>query len=197
MRSKLGFGVLILGSVISLVGCAAPPTAQIDAAKAALEKATAADAANYAPDSLKAAQDAGAALDAEMAVQNGRFLKSWIKVNDLATVAEKAGRDAATDAEIGKVRAKTAATNNCEEAKKAITEAEDLLAKAPKGKGSAADIQAMKADLTSATTTIGEAETALGSGRLLDAKAKSESALKTANGVKTAVEEAMAAKKKG
>ena len=54
-------------SVILLVltfvtACGTRPTTEIDAAKAALDRASA-SAAQYAPESLKAAQDANAALD--------------------------------------------------------------------------------------------------------------------------------------
>ena len=54
----------------------------------------------------------------------------------------------------------------------------------------------MKTDLATAGTTITEAEGALTAGRFLDAKAKAEAAKTAATTVKTAVEAAMAAKKK-
>jgi hypothetical protein len=54
----------------------------------------------------------------------------------------------------------------------------------------------MKTDLATAATAITDAEGALSSGKFLDAKAKAESARNAANTVKTAVEAAMAAKKK-
>ena len=63
-------------SVILLVltfatACGTRPTTEIDGAKAALDRASA-SAAQYAPESLKAAQDANAALDAELAAQDAR-----------------------------------------------------------------------------------------------------------------------------
>ena len=70
-----------------------------------------------------------------------------------------------------------------------------MLDKAPKGKGSAADIEAMKGDLATAGTAITDAEAALTAERFVDAKAKAESAKATATTVKTAVEAAMAARK--
>lgn len=195
MRVRFGVLLVVLGLAVSVVGCASPPTADIDAAKAAITSATTAGAADYAAASLKAAEDAQAALDAEMKAQEGKWFKSYDKAKELATAAKAAGEKAAADAAAGKEQAKADATKGIEDAKAALKEAEELLAKAPKGKGSAADIAAMKTDLTNAGTTIADAEAALGNGSFLDAKAKAESAKNAATTVKTAVEEAKAAKK--
>jgi hypothetical protein len=195
MRVRYGVLILVLGLAVTVVGCGTPPTAEIDAAKTAITNAGTAGATEYAPDSLKAAEDAQAALDAEMKAQDGKWFKSYDKAKELAAAAKAAGEKAAADAAAGKEKAKADATQGIADAKAALKEAEDLLAKAPKGKGSAADIAAMKTDLTNAATTITEAETALNDGKFLDAKAKAESAKNAATTVKTAVEQAKAAKK--
>src|SRR5579864_2671118 len=59
---------LLVVAMITLasVACATPPQAQVDAANAALTKATAAGATEYAPEAYRAAQDARAKLDAEL-----------------------------------------------------------------------------------------------------------------------------------
>jgi hypothetical protein len=196
MRVRSGILLLVLGLSLTMVGCGAPPTADIDAAKTAIANAGTAGAAEYAAPSLKAAEDAQAALDAEVKAQDGKWFKSYDKAKELALAAKAAGDKAAADAAAGKEKAKADATQAIADAKAAVTESEELLKKAPKGKGSAADLAAMKTDLTTAGTTITEAETALNDGKYLDAKAKAESAKNAAATVKTAVEEAMAAKKK-
>jgi hypothetical protein len=196
MRIRFGILTLVLGLAVTMVGCGTPPTADIDAAKTAITNAGTAGAADYAAPSLKAAEDAQAALDAELKAQDGKTFKSYDKAKELAIAAKAAGEKAAADAAAGKEKAKADATQAITDAKAAVTEAEGLLMKAPKGKGSAADLAAMKTDLTTAATTITEAETALADGKFLDAKAKAESAKNAAATVKTAVEEAMAAKKK-
>ncbi len=196
MRIRFGTLILVLGFAVMLVGCGTPPTADIDAAKTAIPRATTAGAADYAPASMKAAEDAQAALDAELKAQEGKTFKSYDKAKELAVAAKAAGEKAAADAAAGKEKAKADATQAVADAKTVLTEAQGLLEKAPKGKGSAADIAAMKTDLTNAGATIAEAETALGGAKYLDAKAKAESAKNAATTVKTAVEQAMAAKKK-
>jgi TonB family protein len=100
-------------SVILLVltfasACGTRPTTEIDGAKAALDRASA-SAAQYAPESLKAAQDANAALDAEMAAQDAKWIKSYDRALELATSARLAGEKAITDAAAGKARAEAAA----------------------------------------------------------------------------------------
>jgi hypothetical protein len=188
--------MLVRALAVTLVACATPPTADIDAAKTAISGAEAAGAAEYAADSLKAAQDAQAALDAELKAQEANWMKSYDKAKELAAAAKAAGEKATTDATAGKEKAKADATAAIEAAKAALTEAQDLLAKAPKGKGTAADLAAMKTDLETAAATITEAEGALTNVKYLDALAKAESAKTAAGTVKSAVEAAMAAKKK-
>ena len=100
-------------SVILLVltfvtACGTRPTTEIDAAKAALDNASA-SAAQYAPESLKAAQDANAALDAELAAQDAKWIKSYDRANELATSARLASEKAISDATAGKARADAAA----------------------------------------------------------------------------------------
>lgn len=193
---NLKFLVLTLGLALTVAACGAPPKADLDAAKAALDSAVTAGAAEYAAPAMKAVEDAQSALDAELKAQDGNWLKSYTKAKELAAAVKTAGEKAAADAAAGKELAKNEATAAIGEVKTLLTDAQALLDKAPKGKGTAADIEAMKTDLVTAGTAITEAETALAAGKFLDAKAKAESARTTANTVKTAVEAAMAAKKR-
>jgi hypothetical protein len=151
MRKLWFVGVLVMG--LAAAGCASPPQADIDAAKAALNKASAAGAAEYAADSLKAAQDAQTALDAELKAQADKFalFRSYTKAAELA--------------------------------------------KAPKGKGTAADLEAMKGDLAGAETSINDATTAMGAERYLEAKAKAEAAKNAATKVSADIQAAIEAKK--
>ncbi len=60
--------------VAGLSGCARPPQARLDEARAELSAAArSADVLTYAPDALRAAQESLAALDQELAAQAGRF----------------------------------------------------------------------------------------------------------------------------
>ena len=81
----------------------------MDAAKAAVDKAAADRADQYAAASLKAAQDARAALDVELKAQEGKWVKSYDKSRELAVAAKAAGDKAAADAVAGKAAADAAA----------------------------------------------------------------------------------------
>jgi len=186
---------IFLGLAVVASGCASPPKADVDAAKAAVEQSTAAGAGQYAPESMKAAQDAQAALDAELKAQQGKWVgASYGKAKELAVATKAAADQATADAAAGKEKARADSTAAIDQAKTSLAQAQALLDRAPRGKGSAADIEAMKGDLATATTSIADAEAALGAGRFLEAKAKAESATTAATTVKTAVEGAMAAK---
>jgi TonB family protein len=87
--------------------CGTRPTAEIDAAKAALDNAST-TAAQYAPESLKAAQDTNAALDAELAAQDAKWIKSYDRARELATSARLVSEKAIADATAGKARAEAA-----------------------------------------------------------------------------------------
>ena len=105
MRVITRFRAIALGLAITVTGCASPPNADVDAAKAALDRATTDRAGQYAAESLKAAQDARAALDVELKAQEGNWLKSYDKTKELAVAAKAAGDKAAADAVAGKEKA--------------------------------------------------------------------------------------------
>jgi hypothetical protein len=83
---------------LGVVGCGAPPKADVDLAKTNLDKAVSAGAETFARDSLKAARQAQAALDAELKTQEGKWFKSYDKARDLAVAVQAAGDKAVADA---------------------------------------------------------------------------------------------------
>jgi protein TonB len=98
MRATIRFGAIALALALTAAGCGAPPTADIDAARAAVDKAVTDSAGQYAAEAIKAAQDARAALDAELAVQDAKWFKSYDKAKELAAAAKAAGDKAAAEA---------------------------------------------------------------------------------------------------
>lgn len=111
MQVKTSLGV-ILAVAIGAAGCDSRPTAEIDAARASLERA-ASNAGTYAADSLQAAREAATALEAELSAQDAKWWKSYDRARDLAASAVAAGEKAVTDAgaerERVEARAKAAA----------------------------------------------------------------------------------------
>ena len=105
MRVIVGFPAFALGLALLVTGCAAPPTAEVNAANAAVDKAATDGASQYAAESLKVAQEARTALDAESKAQEGKWFKSYDKTKELAIAARAAGDKAAAEAVAGKEKA--------------------------------------------------------------------------------------------
>jgi hypothetical protein len=185
--------------LVMLVGCQKPPQQDIDAAKTSLDGARSAEATDYAPDSLKAAEDSQAQLDAELKAQEQKFalFRSYKKATELAQATKAAGEKAAADAKAKKEEVKGEAQALITDATTALTDAKALLEKAPKGKGTQADIEAMKADLAGVESSLTEAQNSFNAEKYLDAKSKAEAAKTQAGNVKMAIEQAIEAKKAG
>jgi len=193
---KVCYALLAL-ALIGLIACAKPPQKEIDAAKAALNAAKQAEADIYAPESLKAAKDKESQLDTELANQQNKFFKSYKVAAQLCTELKSLAEKAKADAVAGKEKTKTEAQELITAAETAITTATEDLKKAPKGKGSQADLAAMQGDLDAATAALNEAKELMNTEKYLDAKAKAESAKTQAEGVSTAVQNAIEMKKGG
>jgi TonB family protein len=122
------FRAIAFGLALMATGCASPPNADVDAAKSAVDKAGDQGASRYAPESLKSAQDARAALDAELKAQDGKWLKSYDKAKELAVAAKAAGDKAAADAVSGKEKADAIAAKAKAEAAAARAKAKTAVA---------------------------------------------------------------------
>lgn len=121
--------VLVLGLpllIFLLAGCGAPPTAEADAARQSMASASSAGADKYAAASFKEAQTAQAALDAELKVQEEKFMKSYDRARELAVAAKTAADKAATEATSERERAEADAAKKA----KAAAARREQLAKA-------------------------------------------------------------------
>lgn len=182
-----GFAVLM-----GLVACAKPPAAEIAAVKTAVESARTSGATEYAPESLRAAEDALAKLETEVKAQEARF--AWFRKYDQAKVliaevqkaADRAVQDAAAERE--RVKQETAAA--IADVRKSLDEAKVLLAEAPTGKGTEADIEALKGDLAGVEAALGEVQKAFEDAKYGEAKTRAQAARERAEAVKAAVQAA-------
>ena len=184
--------VATLAMLMLAAGCAAPPQENIDAAKAAVEAARQKAAQEYAPDALKAAEDAYSDLEAELAAQSTKFapLRSYKAATEKAAATTAAAEQAATAAETGREQAKSDATGALEGARTMLQETMTMLDTAPRGKGSAMDLAALKTDLESASATLTEADGLMASEQYHQAKAKIDAAGTAIQGVRSQIEAA-------
>src|SRR6187431_2277250 len=86
------FVVVLPILIFLLAGCGAPPTAEADAARQSMTRASSAGADTYAAASLKEAQAAQAALDAELKAQEGKFFKSYDRARCHERTRARGGR---------------------------------------------------------------------------------------------------------
>jgi protein TonB len=110
MTCHLKLGAIAFGLAFAVAGCAAPPAAEVDAANASVDRASSSGANRYAAASLKSAEDARAALDAELKLQEGKWVKSYDRTRELAAAAKAAGEKAQADAVAGKEHAEAIAS---------------------------------------------------------------------------------------
>jgi hypothetical protein len=168
MEMKKTIAIWMAGLVVAFVlaSCAKPPTQQMDAAKAAVEACKTEGADVYAKDEFKKlSDDLQAALDQVTAKKYKQAKEMLIKVQ-----ADADALKATIPAK--KEEAKNAAIAAQGEAKTALDEAKALLEKAPKGKGTKADIEAFTADLKGLEDSFPEIQAAIDNGDFFGAKDK-------------------------
>ena len=187
----------LAGVALFSVACAKEPGEATSAAKASLEAAKTAGAADYAPAALASAETQAAALDAELKAQSEKFAltRSYARASELAAAAKAAADKAAAEAVAGKEQMKAEATTLIAGVRGSLDAAKQALAKAPKGKGSAADLEAMNADVAGVESSLGTMDAAMAAGNYKDAKVKAEAARQTLDKIVADVAAAVAAKK--
>jgi hypothetical protein len=187
----------LAGVALMSVACAKEPAEAIGAAKASLDAARTAGAADYAPAALASAETSAAALEAELKAQTEKFAltRSYAKATELAAAAKAEAEKAAAEAVTGKEQMKAEATTLIAGVRGSLDAAGQALAKAPKGKGSAADLEAMAADLAGVQASLGQMDAAMAAGNYKDAKVKAEAAKQTLDKIVADVQAAVEAKK--
>jgi hypothetical protein len=189
----------LAGVALLSVACAKEPSDAIGAAKSSLDAAKTAGAADYAPAALASAETQAAALDAELKAQSEKFAltRSYAKASELAAAAKAAADKAAAEAVAGKEQMKAEATTLIAGVRGSLDAARQALAKAPKGKGSAADLEAMNADVAGVESSLASMDAAMAAGNYKDAKVKAEAARQTLDKIVADVKAAVEAKKAG
>lgn len=186
MRIRLPLVVLMF-----VIGCAKPPTEQIDAAKAAVESARKAEADKYAPTEFRALQRSlQAALD-EVDLKN--YTEALPMLEEVVTEAKRVE----ALAKANKEKKQAEAQAKLEDLRTAIARTKESLDKAPTGKGAQRDIERMKNDLATLAASTPEVERAIKNGDLLGAVTKAESTLRKVSEIEQEVQAAIEKKGKG
>lgn len=195
-RIALILAVLVLLALI--VGCSKPPDAEIAKAQASMQAAQTAEAETYALDSWRAANDTLNAANAAKQEQDSKFalFRSYGKAKEMFVKADEMFTNVASEAAVEKDKVKQQVQTSLAEAKAVLDSAAVALKKAPKGKGSKADIALIQTDLDAANTMYTEAENDFNAGKYHDAQGKVAAVLLKAHSVMDEIATA-AAKKAG
>jgi hypothetical protein len=185
MKNVLSAVLLVLGFGLLLAGCASAPTEEINATKAAIASIQAGDVRTYAPESLKAAEDELNKALAEIQAQDGKFAmtRDYKQASTMLKSAKDLVEKAKSDAQVAMTKAKADAEAAIASLPPMIEEAKKALAKAPKGKDTKADLEAMQNDLKLADEALNEAGTAMSQSKYNDALAKASSAKSKASAI--------------
>lgn len=176
-RTTVKLLVVALALSVFLLGCAKKPEQEINNTKAALDSAIQEGAEKYAKEEAKLLNDDLAAAQDEVKKQDEKFFKNYDKAKEMLASVQAKADSLKAEIPARKEKAKTAAQAALDAAKTAVADANALLAKAPKGKGTMADIEALKADAAGLDEAIKEVETLMTSEEYLAATDK-------ANGIK-------------
>jgi hypothetical protein len=180
-----------------LAACAHVPTADVDAANHALDEARQAQAAEYAPQSWTAAQDAQSKLQAELDAQAQRWsaLRSYTVASQLAATAKHTAEQSRDEAMAGKEKAKTEASTMMAQARDEAAHAQTAVTTAPRGKGTEADLASLKSDATSIDATLQEMQQAFDAGDYIGAKTKAQAAMDAAKRIEDEIAQAKAGRR--
>jgi hypothetical protein len=140
-------------------------------------------------DTLNAANAAKQEADGKFAL-----FRSYSKAKALYVSADALAAKAVEDAAAEKERVKQEVTGLLTQAKAVLDSANQALAKAPKGKGSKADIELIKNDLAAAQASFDDANNDFNAGKYKIAKSKVEAAMMKAQSVIDQIAEAKAKK---
>jgi hypothetical protein len=137
---------------LMVIGCGKVPTDKIEQSDNALEAAQTAEAEDYAPDEYLEAKAMYEAAEAAKTEQDSKFalFRSYGTVGELYDSVTVLANKAVAAAEIEKDRVRDEVMATMIKIEGMINSASEALESAPRGKGTKADIELMKADLEAA-----------------------------------------------
>jgi hypothetical protein len=188
---------IVLGSAVTafLIGCAQAPEQAIRDAKSALDSARSAGAEQYALSQLKAAEISYDLAIKQIAQENRKlpFMRKYTKISETLASAIKAAQSAQEEVAITKTQLKGEVKNLIDRIRLQADSIDAMLKTVVKKKKTADSIKADRELILS--TTVKEAEDAMGSDNLLLAKEKVTMAQKKMANLMTAAGNISPAKK--
>jgi len=177
MRTIIYVSAFFILAGLIFTGCSKAPETESANANTALENAKAAEAELYALESYQTAQDTLIAANAQKAEQDAKFglLRSYGKSVALYNKAEELADLALNEAIENKEQAKKEVASLLTNASDQLDQVKAALETAPVGKGSKAELELMKSELSAISETYISAVRDFEAEKYLTAMAKLES----------------------
>jgi chromosome segregation ATPase len=196
---KISVMLLGLALVVTLSACGKQPTEEMNATRASIDAAVSEGAEKYTPEDLKVVNDQMEAALAEIKVQDDKFFKNYDKAKEALAKAKADADSLKGKVATVKEEMKNSAIALLGEATTAIADAKTALDSAPRGKGSLADIEAMKADVAGLEEALNEIQPLIDAGEYASAVEKATAiksrAVAVSDEIKAVQEKLSAAKK--
>jgi hypothetical protein len=175
-------------------GCSKAPESEVQSVTEAADQARMEEIDQYAPETFNMAIDSLNASKVEIEKQSSKFapLRGYGRSRELITASNLLLEQARTEAIAKKEELRIQDSTLVSELATRFEEANAALAKAPKGKGTKADIELMKAELAAIKTTYDEAVTAYNDGMYIESKNKLDAVSEKLNTIMTDIQKARA-----
>lgn len=189
--SKMRYLLLGLMILTFLVGCGKKPAQEIEGTQSAVNAVISEGLGKYAPEDEKKLKDALNAAMEEIKVQENKTFKSYDKAKQMLAEVKKSAEEMKAALPAKKEEAKKNALESQEVAKSAVKEVKTLLTKAPKGKGTAADLQALEGDVKGLEEALTEIQGLIDKEEYGEAKTKANAVKEKASGVSNQITQAL------
>ncbi len=195
--TRLALLVVVTCALLMVTGCGKAPEQEMATAEAAFDAADQTETELYASDVYKMAMDTLNAAQAAKQEADSKFalFRSYGKSKELFVRAQALAQEAQATAQSQKEQVKQEVSGLIVEAKNTLDAAAGALSKAPRGKGSKADIELIKNDLNAANVAYEEARIDFDAGKYMAAQTKLQAVIKKGQGISEEI--AKAAAKKG
>jgi hypothetical protein len=186
--------LVALAAAVVVTGCSKAPEAELAASEQAMSNAQMAEAEAYAPASYQQALDSLNAAKVEIQNQDSKFalFRGYGRSKEILVTAKALADKAVTDAEAAKEQVRMEDETLMTSIDGLLTTTRAALAKAPRGKGTKADLDLIAADLASVESAYQGAVADFNDGKYLVAKSKLETAVNQLNRINADIEAAKA-----
>ena len=193
MKNNFFVGLTVLGlSALLLTSCEKVPQVEIDAANFAITEAKTAGAETYVHDSYVALQDSMNAVMVSVETQKSKFIKNFTTAKELLAGVSQFAQEVKQQTENRKIELKAEIESVINEAEALVKSNGELILQAPKGKEGATALVAIKGELNTIETAIGEAKAMLENGELFATLDKANAAKEKATAINTELTEVIA-----